>query len=113
MTEDAYRKIFSDNLKKLMKDRGVTQMDLMNALNIPSATISTWVNGQRMPKMSKVHMLAEYFNVDPMDLVSEKQPLPGLTIEDENVLNQYRRLSAYQQRLIRKIMKTMVEDNES
>ena len=113
MTEDAYRKIFSDNLKNLMKNRGVTQMDLMNALNIPSATISTWVNGQRMPKMSKVQMLAEYFNVDPMDLIQEKQPLPGLSTDDEHVLSQYRRLSTYQQMLIKKIIKTMVEDDES
>lgn len=110
MTEDAYRKIFSENLKRIMRERGTTQMDLMNALNIPSATISTWVNGQRMPKMSKVQMLAEYFNIDPMDLIQEKPPVSTLSDDDESLLRQYKRLSSYQQGLVKALMKAMVEN---
>lgn len=112
MTEDAYRKIFSDNLKRIMRERGTTQMDLMNALNIPSATISTWVNGQRMPKMSKVQMLAEYFNIDPMDLIQEKPPVSNLSEDDERLLRQYKRLSSYQQGLVKALMKAMVENEK-
>lgn len=107
MTEDAYRNIFCTNLKQLMKDRGVTQMDLMQALNIPSATISTWVNGQRMPKMSKIQMLAEYFNVDPMDMIQEKQPLPGISDDEEKLLGYFRRLSAYDKNIAMNILKGM------
>ncbi len=107
MTEDAYRNIFCTNLKRLMKDRGVTQMDLMQALNIPSATISTWVNGQRMPKMSKIQMLAEYFGVDPMDMIQEKQPLPGISEDEERLIGMYRRLSAYDKLMALNILKGM------
>ena len=49
-----------------------TQMDLMNDLGLISSTVSSWYNGQKMPRMGKIQMLADYFGVNKSDLIEDK-----------------------------------------
>ena len=59
---------FATALNYYMKCDGVKQRDLINDLNLSSATISTWVNGKRMPKPEAIKMLARYFHVSEEDM---------------------------------------------
>lgn len=59
---------FSTALNYYMRRDGVRQQDLMNDLNLSSATASTWVNGKRMPKPEAIKMLARYFHVSEEDM---------------------------------------------
>ena len=59
---------FSTALNYYMKRDGIRQQDLMNDLNLSSATASTWVNGKRMPKPEAIKMLARYFHVPEEDM---------------------------------------------
>lgn len=54
-----------DMLKHLIEAKGVRQVDVANATNISSGTISQILSGKR--KISRNHMtkLAKYFNVKP------------------------------------------------
>lgn len=61
--------LFSDNLKRLMTLKNVTQSDLIKDLDIPSATISSWVNGLRTPRFEKLQLLADYFKVPVSELL--------------------------------------------
>lgn len=63
------KEVFSENLKKYMQLKGVTQKELMEEFNLPSATISSWVNGKRMPRMDKIQLLAGYLGVSKADLI--------------------------------------------
>ena len=74
MAEDDYRKIFSTNLKYYMEQNGKTQMDLMKDLGLSSSTLSNWCTGQKLPRMDKVQMLADYFNISKSDLIEENGP---------------------------------------
>lgn len=71
MPEKNNKTIFSKNLQYLMKQKKVSQLDLMKELHLPSATVSSWVNGTRMPRMEKIQMLATYFDVDISALLDD------------------------------------------
>ena len=63
MTEQNERLIFAKRLNNLMTLWGKSQTDLMKDLDLPSATVSSWVNGLRLPRMDKLKMLANYLGV--------------------------------------------------
>ena len=67
-----YRKIVASNLSRLMSERDKNQTDLMRDLNLSSATVSSWCTGKKMPRMDKVQILADYFQVEPSDIIEEK-----------------------------------------
>ena len=67
-----YRKIVASNLSRLMSEQDKNQTDLMRDLNLSSATVSSWCTGKKMPRMDKVQILADYFQVEPSDIIEEK-----------------------------------------
>lgn len=69
--QEIQREVFAHNLKIYMKDRNVSQKDLIRDLKLPSATVSSWVNGQRMPRMDKIQLLADYLEVSKSDLIEK------------------------------------------
>ena len=71
MPDDYYKKVFSKNLNYYMKEKGVTQIDIINDLGINKSAISTWCNGTRLPREDKIDLLAKYFNITRSDLMEE------------------------------------------
>lgn len=61
--EKEYAKVIAVNLRNLMYERHMTQADLARDLGINKATISSWMNATRTPKMSNIDMLCDYFDV--------------------------------------------------
>lgn len=72
MSEDEYKKTFARLLAYYMKLNGKNQMDLMKDLNLGSSTVSSWCTGQKLPRMGKIQMLADYFGIEKSDLLEDK-----------------------------------------
>lgn len=75
MSEDGYRKTFVKQLAYYMNLNNKNQTDLMNDLGLGSSTVSSWCTGAKMPRMGKIQMLADYFNIDKSDLLEEPNSL--------------------------------------
>jgi len=75
MDNTGQKKIFSRNLKRWMFLKDKTQIDLMNELKLPSATISSWCNGKKYPRIDKMQMLADYFGILKSDLMEDKEEI--------------------------------------
>lgn len=71
MSERDYAKLVAKNIRYFMDLNGKTQADLAKDLKISKATISSWVNGTRIPRMEKIDMLCHYFNITRADLMEE------------------------------------------
>ena len=67
--------IFANNLKKLLNDRNLLQIDVAKAINVSPQTFNTWVKGIAIPRMGKIQALADYFGVLKSDLVDEPHQL--------------------------------------
>jgi transcriptional regulator with XRE-family HTH domain len=91
------RDVFASNLKLYMELTGKTRNDISEALGISYFTVSDWVNGKKYPRMDKVEMLANYFNIQKSDLIEDKtnQPAPDkpLTEGEQMWMELYHKLS--------------------
>lgn len=74
MTEQEYSKIIAKNLKRIMFEHEKSQADVCRELNINKATLSSWMNGTRAPRMSKIDMLCKYFGCTRGDIMEPEKP---------------------------------------
>ncbi len=58
-----YYERFAKNLRNLIEGRGMTVKDFCIDVEIPSATISRYLTGDRVPKISYILKICDYFNV--------------------------------------------------
>ena len=72
MSEEDYKKIFSQNLNYFMELNEKTQIDIINDLGFNKSAVSTWCNGTRLPRMDKVDALAKYFGIKRSDLIEDR-----------------------------------------
>lgn len=86
MDDFEYKKEFSQRLNYFMCQRGKTQADITRDLGISSATISNWCTGLKLPRMSKIQMLADYLGVNRSDLI-EGQPSGTIDPSIQELIN--------------------------
>lgn len=75
--------MFSNNLKKLRKERGLTQKELADALGIAKSTISMYENNNREPDFETEELIADFFNVDMNTLRGKQTNLKAPTLSDD------------------------------
>ena len=80
-----YKKVFAKNLSNLLARNQKTQADLVADLRLNKSTISTWVNGTKMPRMNKIEQLANYFGVEKSDLIEDKSDTNEQYYNDSSV----------------------------
>lgn len=69
MSEKEYAKIIGKNLRRLAYEHEKNQIQMSRELGINKATISSWMNGTRIPRMEKIDLLCRYFNVSRADIL--------------------------------------------
>ena len=70
---------FSDNLRNLRLQRGLTQMELAEGLKTSQSSITSWEQERREPDFRTIQRIADYFNV----------PLSSLLPSDDSNDNEY------------------------
>lgn len=53
----------NEGIRALRRDRGMTQEQLAEAMSVSAAAVSKWENGQSVPDIAVLTMLADYFEV--------------------------------------------------
>lgn len=66
------KEVMASNIKYYMNMYKKTRNDLCDALGIKYSTLSDWLNGNKYPRIDKIEMLANYFNIEKSDLVEDK-----------------------------------------
>ena len=54
---------FSERLKELRTEKGITQDMLAQATGLSQSALANWENGKRSPTATAIITLAKYFNV--------------------------------------------------
>ena len=65
--------LFQDTLKELRKNKGISQYDLANALNISRSVIAKWETGLTLPSEESTRLLMDYFNVSREELFKNEE----------------------------------------
>ena len=78
---------FNNRLYELRKQKGLSQEELANRLNVTRQTVSKWEVGDSTPDMEKLVALSALFNVSMDELVMGKEAVtqdnPSKTDSDE------------------------------
>ena len=69
--EKNQKKIFSENLNKLLQDREKSQLEVAKDIDVAPQTFNSGVKGVAIPRMGKVQRLADYFHVEKSTLLDE------------------------------------------
>lgn len=109
MVSDEMRKKFKTNLKKIMALKGKNQSDIVKALNFKQSTVSDWLNGKKYPRMDKVQMLANYLNVDIIELVdNQSNDSITFTNTEKALIKNYRQLNEQNQQAVTTMINSLL-----
>ena len=77
------KEVMARNISRLMKENKVDRNKLSKDLSVSYTTLSDWINAKTYPRIDKIELLADYFNVNKSDLVEdgEKQVLETLPVK--------------------------------
>lgn len=71
------REILAKNLNSLLKKKHLTQANVIRDLQIPEATVRSWFTGEKYPRLDKIQVLSDYFNVPRSRITEEQTDLMG------------------------------------
>ena len=63
---------FNNKLYELRKQKGLSQEELANRLNVSRQTVSKWEVGESLPDMEKLVAISELFDISLDELVLDK-----------------------------------------
>lgn len=113
--------MFSERLKQLRKEKGLTQVTLAETLGVSKGTVAMWETGKRMPGFDMLARLSELFDkrVDYIIGTSEDRRSATLTEEEvaqlgewaveedyEDMLRKYALLDEYGKSAVDSVLRT-------
>lgn len=78
------KRIFGQNLTRLLSTNNITQLELSQKMKVAPSSVSSWCNGEKMPRMDKIEWLVEFFQVTKSDLLEQKTEQSN-NITDEDI----------------------------
>ena len=69
--------IFSENLDRLMKEQGLTQVELAERVGVSQNAVHRWVNGS-VPRGDKLNQLAQVLEISGSELLTGETPMDYL-----------------------------------
>ena len=81
--------LFAETLKKLRKDKGLSQQMLAEKMYVTNAAVSRWESGHRLPDATMISRLSEILCVDVsvlLSAVAESDDCPNVIMVDDRKL---------------------------
>ena len=66
------KQVMAKNILYQMELKGVKAKDVCKALGFKQNSFSDWVNAKSYPRIDKIELMAQYFNISKADLVEER-----------------------------------------
>ena len=78
------KRIFGMNLTRLIDSQNKTQLELADHLHVSPSSVSYWCKGEKMPRMDKIELIADFLEVSKSDLL-EDHTIKSSTISDKDI----------------------------
>lgn len=72
MNEDNTSKIIAKNLKRLMENRELSNVELSEIIGVSESTVGKWLLEKSIPRMGAIEKLASYFHINKSDLLEDR-----------------------------------------
>ena len=97
------KEIMARNIKKYMERKGVSSAEVCRALNFKTNTFSNWLTAKIYPRIDKIEMLAEYFEISKAALVEDSDNIV-LSPKEERLILGYRDSDETTRAIVEKIL---------
>ena len=108
------KEIFANNLSFYMKQKGVDRNTLCADLDLKYTTVRDWLKGITYPRIGKIELLANYFNINKSDLIENKistaQPSDSLL---EEITNTARKLNTDNKKIVLRTSEELLESQKA
>ena len=75
MTQTEWKDIFGDNLVSILRDKGMTQLQLSRCSGVSTAMISDYINKRSMPGLAAIINIAYALEMSIDELVDFDEPI--------------------------------------
>ena len=93
-------------LRELRTEKGLTQEQLAEKLNVSSRTVSRWENGNNMPDLSIVVELADFYEIDIRELLNGERKSEKMNEDIKETLDAVAQYSAAEKKKLTKELTT-------
>lgn len=108
------KEIFANNLSFYMEQKGVDRNTLCADLDLKYTTVRDWLKGITYPRIGKIELLANYFNINKSDLIENKistaQPSDSLL---EEITNTARKLNPDNKKIVLRMSEELLESQQN
>ena len=100
-------------LKELRKEKGLSQIQIANAIGVKYYTIGKWERGDFEPDITNLTALANYFECSIDYLVGREDDFGNITVnksitsENEKILDKINKLSAEKRKIVVSLLETL------
>ena len=68
------KEVMASNIRRHLDKLGLNVKDFANEMNFKYSTVLDWVNAKTYPRIDKIELMANYFNVEKADLIEKYNP---------------------------------------
>lgn len=86
MLDTANKKILANNLRFYVERSGKSQKDIAEILGVSTSTFNDWMTGKAYPRIDKIEIMANYFNIAKSDLIEKKDEKCMSNLENKEVM---------------------------
>lgn len=82
-----------DNIKRIRKEKGLTQKKLAELLKVTPQNLAQYENGRRLPKRETINKIANALEVDSVDLTDDTNEVNIVEPSIDNLREEIRQLA--------------------
>lgn len=108
------KEIFANNLSFYMNQRGIDRNTLCADLDLKYTTVRDWLKGITYPRIGKIELLANYFNINKSDLIENK--ISTAQSSDyllEEITNTARKLNTDNKKIVLRTSEELLESQKN
>ena len=75
-----YNEIFAENLKRIMRVKGLSQRELGRKLGVSANAVSLWCKGDFVPRANMMDKLCNVLDISQAELTIDRDAIPNLSI---------------------------------
>ena len=87
MSDLGNKAVFSKNLQYYMDLHNINRYDLCAALGFKYSTVSEWLSAKKYPRIDKIEIMANYFDIQKSDLIERKKANSRHINEKNNIIS--------------------------
>lgn len=91
----------AQNIKTLRKSHKLSQLEFGKIAGVSDKAVSTWENGEKVPRMGAIQKIADHFGIAKSDII-EDDPIK-LASDESSLISDYRSLNDIGKEKVREI----------